>query len=290
MKLSVVFLSLLFSLLFIAAGKPTQDPEYHYRQGVKHIEDKQYLAAIRDLTQAISLKRDYGDAYYQRAVAKKLLSQQNGYLSMELCYDLILAMDNGNSEASSMLLENCSIECYGSEAAFLDVEKVFCGDFSSQKLKFLPVDMPKLHNLVLLAAYDNALTSLPKNLSELEHLLLLDLSNNKLRRVDEVFKLSQLVELNLPENAIDALSPEVQSMKALRVLNLRNNYLMDLPTELADLQQLENLDLSYNELSHIPEALFKLKNLKALNLFGNDLPEKEIAKLREALPNTKLEF
>ncbi len=54
------------------------------------------------------------------------------------------------------------------------------------------------------------------------------------------------------------------------------------------LKNLELLDISHNNLVSLPKKMNKMKNLKTLIIIGNEIPEKEIKKIKDALPELSL--
>ncbi|MCI5219974.1 MAG: GTP-binding protein, partial [Candidatus Electrothrix sp. LOE2] len=100
----------------------------------------------------------------------------------------------------------------------------------------------------------------------------LDLSDQELTELPpELFQLSDLTSLNLWENRLTSLPPELFQLKNLTELCLRDNYLVSLPPELFQLKNLSTLNLSLNKLAELPPELFELKKLTELDLGSNKL-------------------
>ncbi len=68
-KRSAFLIALIFSL-FSFIGDEAMN---HYELGMESLKDKHYVQAIGEFTNAISIKRSFGDAYFQRAKSKYLL-------------------------------------------------------------------------------------------------------------------------------------------------------------------------------------------------------------------------
>ena len=75
------------------------------------------------------------------------------------------------------------------------------------------------------AMAQNSLQSIPQSLvsKSLQRLEKVDLSGNQLASVDSLWVLSNLVEIQLDDNVIASLPPEMGTLKKLKVLSLRNN-------------------------------------------------------------------
>ena len=81
----------------------------------------------------------------------------------------------------------------------------------------------------------------------------------------------QLVGLDMRQNGICILSPELFRFSSLSVLLLSNNYLTRIPVEIAQLRDLQVMDLSSNKLGSLPKEIGRLSKLKELYLSNNAL-------------------
>ena len=91
--------------------------------------------------------------------------------------------------------------------------------------------------------------------------------------------LGQLRVLNLNQNCLSSIPPEIGTLQTLEQLNLSNNLLNQVPEELGQLEQLQELYLDGNALTTFPHSLGELLNLRKLLLHKNML---------RALPNVRL--
>lgn len=280
------------ALLIVTTSAINQkDPKAYYKNGIQKLENNNYIQAIGEFTNAISLNPDYAEAYVKRAKAKQKMGEKIGFSNDELCFDLIKGMKLGNQEAIDMIKENCMSKCYGMENAFNETEAVFCADFSSKVLKSLPDKTKEMENLVRLNLFNNKLTHLSKDFSKLNSLVELDMSSNKIETVNPAIgKLENLKELNINKNYIKTLPEEFGNLNKLEYLYLRSNYLEKLPKSIARLKSLKKLDLSLNKLKTLPMEITNLKNLETLNLVGNEIPKKNQKIIKELLPDTKIYF
>ncbi len=291
MKKLVTLLILLSSTIF--SGYKLPDADAYYKSGLAKLKSKQYMDAIGDFTNAISLRADFSSAYYQRARAKDLLAKQYGFENSELCFDLSQALRLGNMKAARMLESSCMGECYGPESDVFknEPEIIFCADFSFKRLTNLPSTSYKMTNLVKLNFMGNKATQLSSSLGKLNNLIILDLSSNGLTSLNPAIgRLSKLKDLTLNKNNLSNLPAEFGNLKNLKNLYIRQNKLQTLPTSIAKLKNLETLDLSMNQLTSLPLHISGLKNLKTLMLAGNDIKKKERQNIQALLPNTKIYF
>jgi tetratricopeptide (TPR) repeat protein len=277
--------------LLTAATFNQPDAKSYYESGITSLNKKEYIQAIGEFTNAISLNPNFADAYYYRAYSKDLLGKAMGFTSSELCYDYVSAMRFGKADAAGKLEKSCMGECFNMESAFQEPEIVLCADFSSKILTDLPEGSEKLSNIVKLNFFNNKATTLSDKFGHLTSLVSLDLSSNKLSEIPPVIgKLTQLRELSLNKNQIKELPYEFGNLKQIKTLNLRQNGLTDLPKSVAMLTSLENLDLALNPLTSLPLEISNLKNLKTLTLVGHEMSSKEQQKIKALLPNTKIYF
>ncbi len=288
-RIVTVFLAFIF---IICSGFYQPDAKTFYENALVSLNKKDYIQAISEFTNAISLKPDYADAYYHRATAKELLGKKMGFFSSEMCSDLVSAMLNGKSEALDKLEKSCMGECFDIDAAFVEPEVVYCADFSSKMLVNLPEGSEKLSYLVKLNFFNNKLKgALPEKFASLDRLISLDLSSNKLTTVPAfIGKLTRLRDVNLSKNEVTSLPYEFGNLKQLKLLNMRQNGLTTFPKSVAMLSSLEVLDLAFNKLTSMPIEIANLKNLKTLILVGNDISKGEQNKIKALLPNATINF
>ena len=100
----------------------------------------------------------------------------------------------------------------------------------------------------------------------------LDLSDCDLEVVpDEVFELTDLVELSIAGNNLTALPEGIGRLTSLEKLQLSGNRLTRLPDSLCELDSLEGLWLHGNLLESLPGDIGSLPNLKQMAIAGNRL-------------------
>ena len=97
------------------------------------------------------------------------------------------------------------------------------------------------------------------------------MTNEELVKIIAQAAKDQISTLNLADNNIEVLPPEIAQLTNLTVLSLRNNQLSTLPPEFAQLTNLTGLSLSDNQLSTLPPEIAQLTNLTRLFLHNNQL-------------------
>lgn len=129
-------------------------------------------------------------------------------------------------------------------------------------------DKGKMNNLKSISFSATRLKTLPKDLSDFENLITLNITkSSKL----EPFPTSIC---------------KLKKLKHLRYAWGRN--LDSIPECIGGLKNLEYMDLARNNLTHLPRSISKLKKLKTLILFENPISTTEIDSLKKLLPNTTI--
>ena len=112
----------------------------------------------------------------------------------------------------------------------------------------------------------------PIGISEFKNLKNLDFSKAYISFLPkEISKLTKLSILNLTGNKIKQFQDEICNIISLKELILSGNSIKSLPKQLGNLINLEILDLEYNELKFIPDSISCLTKLKSITLNNNNL-------------------
>ncbi|SFC29061.1 Leucine rich repeat-containing protein [Flexibacter flexilis DSM 6793] len=98
----------------------------------------------------------------------------------------------------------------------------------------------------------------------------LDLRNQNLTSLPpELFELTDLKVLILDNNQLQSIPSEISKLQKLSVLNLRNNQLRELPASLTSLTDLRLLTLGNNKLSSLPTGWGAMTHLFSLDITQN---------------------
>lgn len=131
------------------------------------------------------------------------------------------------------------------------------------------------------------LVRVPAEITRLTQLEVLDIGNNWITGVlPEIVQLANLQSLILENNKLTAIPSEISQLTKLREINLSGNQLTVVPPEISQLTNLKSLVLSDNKLVILPARIGQLENLQLLDLGGNMLTQipstiDQLKKLRE---------
>ncbi|XP_003214585.1 leucine-rich repeat-containing protein 57 [Anolis carolinensis] len=128
---------------------------------------------------------------------------------------------------------------------------------NGNQLTQLPAAFGQLAALKTLGLSGNKLRTIPVQLCSLRHLDVVDLSRNQIQSVPDTIGDLQAIELNLNQNQISQISPQISYCPRLKVLRLEENCL---------------------ELSVLPQSILSDSQISLLAVEGNLF---EIKKLRE---------
>ncbi|XP_024616190.1 leucine-rich repeat-containing protein 69 isoform X1 [Neophocaena asiaeorientalis asiaeorientalis] len=117
------------------------------------------------------------------------------------------------------------------------------------------------------------MTKMPSMLEKLPGLKTLDLQNNRIPKVcPEISTLTQLTALNLGNNLLEEVPEEMKYLTSLKKLHLFGNKIHRFASGVCDgLQNLILLNLNNNQLTWIPQEISRLKSLTYLSINHNQL-------------------
>lgn len=126
---------------------------------------------------------------------------------------------------------------------------------ASNRIVTLPAALSLLVNLKEINLQDNRITVFPKALCELKHLTSVDLSRNKITELPAEIGDIKVTDLNLNENQINYIPPEIAKAPKLKILKLDENCLT---------------------LKSIPKVLLSESKVSSLFVAGNQFDMKDL--------------
>lgn len=142
-------------------------------------------------------------------------------------------------------------------------------EYKNKKLTSIPISVTEEPCFSGLDFSINRLTVFPSELGAVTNLKSLNLSYNRITKIEHFGKFPNLDYLDLSSNKITEIGDEIAALKNLRHLNLKSNY----------------------SLENISTRIFVLKNtLKVLNIKNTKFAKNKqaIQRLQENLPDTKV--
>ncbi|XP_026827400.1 leucine-rich repeat-containing protein 40 isoform X2 [Ooceraea biroi] len=123
----------------------------------------------------------------------------------------------------------------------------------------------------------NCLQSLPKSISCLKFLHFIDLSHNRFTELpDAIYDIVPLESLIANDNQISKIDiPSLEKLKRLAVLNLANNNIAHVPPELGTLKHLRHLSLSGNCFKYPRQAILMKDTEEILSYLRNLIPRQK---------------
>ena len=161
--------------------------------------------------------------------------------------------------------------------ALKNPDNVYHITLNGHQLQNFPTQITQFTNLRTLDlsgsfANPGKITTIPKKISNLTHLLELKLRYNKIQHVpEELFELSRLNILDLSANHLQNISTKIGKLTHLQYLDLSRNQIKDFPESITQLSQLKELNLSRNKASHIPQQMHKLPAMQRLDISENKI-------------------
>ena len=126
---------------------------------------------------------------------------------------------------------------------------------------------------------DNKLSTIPKEMRNLNKMLILKLDNNPLGSIDEtITSLYELEILTMAQCGISTIPASIANLKKLRHIDLHGNQIKTM-NPLYSMSSLETVNMDANQLSYIDNGIGEMKSLKMLNIRNN----KQIKEIREQL-------
>ena len=81
-----------------------------------------------------------------------------------------------------------------------------------------------------------------------------------------------------------------QQLRKLEFLNVSQNGIREISPNVKGLKNIVSMNLAHNQLKDLPREISQLKNLKTLILTGNPMENTTIEKLKLLMPQTQIYF
>ncbi len=222
--------------------------------------------------------------YYETCKLHILLQKLSIKIKYDKLYtDLYESQYIGDNSFSSYIVEiqklkklkhsvvDSNIETIPKEFGILD--NLLCINLRrSRQITFIPIELTQLNNLQILYLSNNKITQIPTELGKLNNLIILVLRGMKITQIPtELGELSNLQKLYLNDNELVQIPTELGQLNNLKDLHLHNNRIAQIPTEFGKLNNLNVLELGNNRITEIPREFECLTNLVTLRLYKNQI-------------------
>lgn len=109
---------------------------------------------------------------------------------------------------------------------------------------------------------DNNMCLIPENIINLKTLISLNLSSNKIKNIEILGNLINLINLELNNNEIIEIPKNFKNLKNLLYLDLNFNKLEIFPDVIRYIENIKNVKLNYNYIKVIPKDILKLDHIE----------------------------
>lgn len=147
----------------------------------------------------------------------------------------------------------------------LDLSENQLGDTS------LPEEFKKLEHLVELNLSNNKFTKIPSPVRKLKNLLRFSISYNNVESLRGLEKQNKMQVLLLDHNKFTNVFKEVTHMRKLEILHCSSNNIREVGLDVRYLKNIRELDVSENKISVLPKDLFQLTTLESLKASHNQI-------------------
>ncbi len=190
-------------------------------------------------------------------------------------------------------LRHCDLDEFPREI-FALADTLTMLDLSSNRLRALPDDLPRLRALRTLFCSSNLFETLPASLGACPALDLVGFKANAIAHVPAESLSPKLRWLILSDNRVEAMPETLGACRGLRKLALAGNRLSTLPQGIANCEALELIRLSANAFARIedalPDALLALPRLSWLAYAGNPFNVDQETRALAATPIARIDW
>lgn len=157
---------------------------------------------------------------------EEVMKLQGTLRSIDLAYNKLSSLTPAIGDFGC--LKSLILDCNNLTALPNDVGKLVKLETLSvagNKLKCLPSSLESCGNLKQVQLQNNHLTDFPVMLCGLKHLDLLDLSSNQVTTIPKEAAALHVTELNMNQNRLDSIAPEIAKAPKLKTLRVQENCL-----------------------------------------------------------------
>ena len=164
-------------------------------------------------------------------------------------------------------------------------EKIKFGSLVSDELEILVIDMSNNGVQILIDNMDLFKSIKTLLITGGENCVPADL--NLILKKAKQYPLTALYIVNF-KNHVNSLPSEISNFQNLDTLGIFGNKLSSLPSSVEMLKKIKVLYLDNNPIKTLFPGIIKLKNLEKLGLINTSIPESELLKIKNLLPNCKV--
>ena len=236
------------------------------------IDDVSSNANSTDTDTTLTKRRSFGDQYllFVRQNTREFM-ESNFPPGRENIRDMIILQDEcfpplqeilhriDYSQLTSLYIIDCKLNL-DDDAELLRNLRLTSLVLSHTYLRRLPRSLFQLSELEVLKLDRNCLAEIPSDIGSLKHLkcFVCDSQTPRLRSLPTaITQLQQLLELSFSNNRVDNVAWVVH-LPRLRILRFANNRVVRLPNQIVNMRDLVVLDCSHNRLEYIPATFTDL--------------------------------
>lgn len=141
-------------------------------------------------------------------------------------------------------------------------------NLSYRDLTEIPMEVFDLEHISWLFLIKNNIEHIPEDIKRMRSLTWIDIRENKLTNVDNLFNCPAINDITASRNKISQISENVVNCETLTTLALCENCLNNLPKLPPNLS---SLYMSFNKFEEIPNTVFDLKRLGSIDFSYNEI-------------------
>lgn len=151
---------------------------------------------------------------------------------------------------------------------YINLQTIICNNCELLDIENICTNLKRVTSMYLINC---GLSEIPK-FQNMTSLLLLDLSKNKISKIDNIEGVERINKLICKDNIIDTISDNITFFIKLKTLVLSGNLLQELPDSINKLKLLRNINLDNNKFKKAPENINKKPvNPLVISLNGNNI-------------------